>query len=253
MEINETIKCQLAHRSIREFTDEPVSDEMMGQLLEVANQTATSMGMQNTSIIWVKDPEKRRQLAAINGQEYVARAPIYLLWIVDLARPAAIFAEHGLSDVGVRTMDLFTSAFTDACLQVQNVTVAAESLGLGTTILGGVLNNPPAVIELLDLPELTFPALALMLGHPAQDPMLKPRMAKELRVMVDGYRRPENWTEALKDYDAQMHTYYDLRHADKPLAAFTQQLINNYAAPHPARAGIMENIKAQGFDPALGV
>ena len=246
--MNETIKCQLAHRTIREFTDQPVSDEIMDQLLEVANQTATSMGMQNSSIIWVKDPEKRRRLAQINGQEYVARAPIYLLWIVDLARASAIFAEHSLSDAGVRTMDLFTSAFTDACLQVQNVTVAAESLGLGTTILGGVLNDPLAVVNLLELPPLTFPVLALMLGYPAQQPMRKPRMAKELRVMVDRYQRPDNWTDALSQYDAQMHTYYDLRQADKPLAAYTRQLINNFAKPRPARARIMEDIKTQGFN-----
>lgn len=220
---SETIKAQLAHRTIRQFTDQPVSDGVMQTLFDVAMHTATSMGMQNSSIIWVKDPAKRQRLAEINGQAYVADAPVYLMFVADLRRASRIFQEAGQSDAGVRTMDLFTSAFTDACLQVQNLVVAAESLGLGTTILGGMLNDPKGVIETLALPELTFPVLAVMLGYPNQDPMLKPRMPKELRVMVDAYQEPDHITQALADYDETMRHYYDLRGGDRPAASYTEQ------------------------------
>ena len=249
--MNSTIETLLKHRTIREFTDEPVSDEVVHKLFDVALHTATSMGMQNTSIIWVKDPDKRRILADINGQEYVARAPVYMLFIVDLHRASRVFAEDHLSDSGVRTMDLFMAAFTDACLQVQNVVAAAESLGLGTTILGGVLNDPARVIRTLNLPELTFPVLGLMLGHPNQDPQMKPRIDKNLRVMVDEYRDQENWHEALADYDQALQTYYDLRNAHKPVQAYTKLLEQHYGSPHPSRARILSDIAAQGFDVSI--
>lgn len=247
MSTTETIGTLLNHRTIREFTSEPVSEETIQTLFDVAMHTSTSMGMQNTSIIWVKDPEKRRSLAQINGQAYVADAPVYLLFIVDLHRIQGIFHERGVDDLPLRTMDLYTAAFTDACLQVQNVVAAAESLGLGITILGGVLNNPPAVIDLLNLPELTFPVLGLMLGHPAQQPALKPRMPKELRVMVDTYQEPESWCDALRDYDREMCTYYDLRNAGNHEPAFTDQAVEKYGTVKPQRAKIIADLAQQGF------
>lgn len=249
MSASETIAALLNHRTIREFTSEPVDEQTIHTLFDVAMRTSTSMGMQNTSIIWVKDPQKRRRLAQINEQAYVAEAPVYLLFIVDVHRIQGIFHERGVDDLPLRTMDLYTAAFTDACLQVQNVVAAAESLGLGATILGGVLNNPPAVIEILNLPELTFPVLGLILGHPAQNPALKPRMPQDLRVMIDEYQEPESWCNALSDYDREMCTYYDLRNAGKHEPPFTDQAIAKYGRVKLQRARILDDLTQQGFIP----
>lgn len=249
MSASETIAALLNHRTIREFTSEPVDEQTIHTLFDVAMRTSTSMGMQNTSIIWVKDPQKRRRLAQINEQAYVAEAPVYLLFIADVHRIQGIFHERGVDDLPLRTMDLYTAAFTDACLQVQNVVAAAESLGLGATILGGVLNNPPAVIEILNLPELTFPVLGLILGHPAQNPALKPRMPQDLRVMIDEYQEPESWCSALSDYDHEMCTYYDLRNAGKHEPPFTDQAIAKYGRVKLQRARILDDLTQQGFIP----
>lgn len=243
---NPTIATLLKHRTIRQFSDQSVSDETMQALFDVAIQTATSMGMQNTSIIWVKDKHKQKELARINGQDYVADAPVYLLFVADLHRPSRILREAGFNDDAVRRYKVFTAAFTDACLQVQNVVAAAESLGLGTTILGGVLNDPSSVIDLLDLPELTFPVLALMLGYPGQNPQMKPRMDKGLRVMTDSYHDQENWHESLAAYDAALQTYYDLRDDNRPHLPYTKQLTQIYA-PGAMRSSILDTMKAQGF------
>lgn len=74
---------------------------------------------------------------------------------------------------------------------------------MGANYLGNIHNDTAAVIEALDLPELTFPVVGLTVGWPNQDPQLKPRMPKKFRVMENGYQRPESWTEALKDYDGR--------------------------------------------------
>ena len=43
---NSTIECQLSHRTIRAFTDEPLTDEQITTLLEVARHTASSSFLQ---------------------------------------------------------------------------------------------------------------------------------------------------------------------------------------------------------------
>ena len=55
--MNQTIKNQLKHRTIREFTGEKIDDDTIKTLLDVVNMSASSNGMQNMSIIRVTDPE----------------------------------------------------------------------------------------------------------------------------------------------------------------------------------------------------
>lgn len=222
--MNETIDVQLKHRTIREFKSDPIPEDTFQTLMDVAMHTPTSRGIQSASIIRIKDQGKREKLAEIGGQEYVARAPEYLLFIADLARGAAILEEMGLYPQSAATIDTFQEAFTDAVLMVQNVVVAAESLGLGANILGNILNEPKGVIEAIGLPPYTFPVLGLTLGYPGEEPQIKPRMPKEFRVMTDTYVRPDSYLEALKDYDAQMREYYDLRNKGRREDKFTSQI-----------------------------
>lgn len=182
--MNETIDVQLKHRTIREFKSDSIPEDTFQTLMDVAMHTPSSRGIQNASIIRIKDQAKREKLAEIGGQEYVARAPEYLLFIADLARGAAILEEMGLFPQSAATIDTFQEAFTDAVLMVQNVVVAAESLGLGANILGNILNDPKAVVTAIGLPPYTFPVLGLTLGYPGEEPQLKPRMPKEFRVIL---------------------------------------------------------------------
>ncbi|STD03251.1 oxygen-insensitive NADPH nitroreductase [Corynebacterium renale] len=245
--MNQTIETQLGHRTIREFTDQPVTDEQLGVLFDVAMHTASSRGLQHASIIRVTDPDLRARLAEIGQQEYVGRAPVYLLFIIDGARHAAILEERGGDRAGVARPQVFVEGFTDACLMAQNVVVAAESLGMGANYLGNIHNDTAAVIEALDLPELTFPVVGLTVGWTNQDPQLKPRMPKKFRVMENGYQRPESWTEALKDYDADMTTYYDLRDANNRVDSYTNQILKQLGPEPKPQDGSIAAARAQGF------
>lgn len=146
-----------------------------------------------------------------------------------------------------RSAEVFREGFTDAVLMLQNMAVAAESLGLGVTMLASPVRDYPALIEVLKLPELTFPVLGMMFDVPNQEPQLKPRMDKSFRVMENVYAEPESWTKALADYDQEMQTYYDLRDANRRVDAYTIQ-IARVVQETPRRARFVEHALAQGFE-----
>ncbi|VEI13993.1 NADPH-dependent oxidoreductase [Trueperella bialowiezensis] len=248
--MNETIRTQLAHRTIREFTAEPIPEETMQTLFDVAMRTSTSRGFQQAAFIRVKDQSKRDELARIGNQPYIARAPELLVGIADVRRAIRILDERGADTAQAANMSAFREAFTDTLLMIQNMSVAAESLGLGVTHLGSVLNDYAATIKVLELPKYTFPVLGMILGYPNQDPQLKPRMAATLRVHTDTYQEPESWTDALADYDEEMHTYYDLREANRRVDRFTDQIVRKFIEA-PSERNPLPHIQAQGFDLGL--
>lgn len=246
--LNKTIETQKNHRTIREFKDQPVPAGIMDELLEVVGRTATSNGMQTYSVIRITDKAVKEKISKISNQEYVARAPELFIFIVDQYRNSQIAIEKGFDFKDTNDMDKFFQGFTDAALASQNMVVAAESLGLGTIYLGSVLNDVPALCELLDLPELTFPAFGLGIGYPNQEPQLKPRMEMTLKVFENKYNKLSNYLEELEDYDSKMQTYYDLRDANNRVDSFTDQVATKTKMTLEKRKEIVNFIVDQGFD-----
>ncbi|NLN41564.1 MAG: NADPH-dependent oxidoreductase [Clostridiales bacterium] len=246
--MNETIRTQLSHRTIREFKDQKIPHEVFEQLIEVARRTATSTGMQASSIIRVTDPEMKKKIAEICNQEYVARVAALLIFIVDQYRNNQIAKEKNCYVETAGDMDRFFAAFTDACLMAQNLVTAAESMGLGTVYLGSILNDSEKICQLLKLPELTFPVIGLGLGYPNQNPQLKPRMEMRLRVFENSYKDFDSYLDEIKEYDKEMRTYYDLREPGKRVDSFSNQVVSRFNQRIPKRQEILNVIRKQGFD-----
>lgn len=245
---NDMIRMQLAHRTIREFKEDIVPEELIKQLIQVAERTSTSNGMQACSIIRVTDPAIKKELADICKQEYVARMPELWIFIVDQYRNGQIAKEKGCHEDSIDDMDRFFQGFTDACLMAQNVVNAAESIELGTVYLGSILNNPSRTIKALNLPKLTFPALGLGFGYPNQEPQLKPRMDMKLRMFENSYKCFDNYSNEVKEYDEIMQTYYDLRQANQRVDSFSDQVVTKVKNINPIRQRIVKTVAEQGFD-----
>lgn len=245
--INETVRTQLEHRTIREFKEDVIPAVILDQLLEVARRTATSTGIQACSIIRITDQTLRKEIAEVCKQEYVARAPELLIFIADQFRNDRIAKEKNADETYAGDIDRFSSAFTDACLMAQNVVNAAESMGLGTVYLGSILNDSEKICEMLKLPELTFPVLGLGIGYPNQEPQLKPRMDMKLRVFDNEYIRFDHYLDKIKDYDAEMTNYYDLRDSDHRIDSFSDQVVARLSSVAPKRREMLNAIRKQGF------
>ena len=246
--MNKTIETQLNHKTIRKFKNTPVSQDTLNTLLEVANRTASSNGMQSFSIIRVTDPEKRQAIAKVCNQHYVEDAPELLIFIVDAYRNAKISEEMGEDLNAKRDMDRFFQGFTDGCIAAQNIHVALESLGMGAVYLGSILNDAAKIIEILELPKYTFPILGTGFGYPDEIPTLKPRMDLPLKVFENKYVMQDSYLESIKDYDKEFETYFDLRVPDRPLDAFSSQVVRALSNPNSNRTRLLHIIRDQGFD-----
>ncbi|MGN5111091.1 oxygen-insensitive NADPH nitroreductase [Aeromonas jandaei] len=204
--MNQTIDLILSHRSIRQFTAEPISSLQLDAILAAAQSASTSSFLQVTSIIRVTGPEARKQLAQLAGnQPYVEQAAEFLVFCADYHRHSQIVpdAQTGYAE------QLLIGAI-DGAIMGQNALLAAQSLGLGGVYIGGLRNHPAEVSELLGLPDRVIPLFGLCLGHPAQQPEQKPRLPRALVVHQERYQR-ELDRDLLAHYDQQIEAYYQAR------------------------------------------
>ncbi|MDO4259270.1 MAG: NADPH-dependent oxidoreductase [Actinomycetaceae bacterium] len=244
----DTIDLQMRHRTIRAYADTPVSEDQMTTLLEVARATATTAFLQQFTIIHIRDHAIRQRIAAVTGQPYVGgdRAEL-LIFVADLYRNAQIRAEGGLDDEPLGRINLFMQAMYDTCLAAQNVVVAAESMGLGTTYLGSINTDPREVIAALNLPRLTYPIFGLLVGHPAQDPQFKPRLPLAVTTGVDTYPFVDSYEDTLAEYDEVVQHYYDLRDTSSPIPSFTRRIRQALGTGGSETSPILEILHEQGL------
>lgn len=245
--MNQTIKNQLNHRTIREFKNEKIDDNTIKTLLDVVNMSASSNGMQNMSVVRITDQIIKDKLAENGNQEYMRRAPELWIFIVDLNRNYEIAKEMGVENDNIISFDKFIQGFTDAIIAAQNLTVAVESLGLGANYFGNIHNDTKKVIDLLKMPKLTYPAVGVGFGIPNQDPQLKPRLDMKLKTYENTYRTYDSYLDIIKDYDKKMTTYYDLREFGRKSESFSSQILKKQGSIIKNRNKMFVTLKEQGF------
>ena len=220
---NATIDQQVNHRSIRKFKDQQLTEEQLTTLYTVFQHTATSLFMQNATLLHITNETKRAKIRELCGQKYVGAQGDLFIFVVDLYRNQQIRRQLGKDDGRLHTTDIFFQGLDDTLLAWQNVANAVESMGLGYVPLGTINDHPLAMLDILDLPKLTFPALGMQVGVPDQEPQLKPRLPLEFTTFENDYPR-DFAVDNLKDYDQVVTTYYDLRDTNKRIDSFTKQI-----------------------------
>lgn len=232
--MNETIELLLRHRSIRKFTSEPISNEVLRTLVQCGQAAATSSNVQAVTVIHVTDTDKRESLAALaGGQPYVADAGAFVVYCADLRRPKNACESQG-GDFSAGMMEHFLIASVDVALAAQNTVVAAESLGMGICYIGGLRNNPADVSALLQLPEQVYPVFGLCLGYPDQDPEVKPRLPVDAVLMKNVYSEAQQ-RELVAQYDEQVRTYYQTRTGGNKDSSWSEEmraLVGKESRPH---------------------
>lgn len=242
--MSSVIELLKSHRSIRKYTAQPIDEDLFRQLIEAGQAAASSSFLQGSTIIRVRKPESRAQLARLAGnQPYVESAAEFLVFCADLKRAGNYCREYGKPFEGDYT-EHFIIATVDAALMAQSLVTAAESVGLGICYIGGIRNNPREVSDLLQLPKGVYPVFGLCLGYPDQNPELKPRLPQSVVVKDETYHETGD-AEAIKAYDETVREYYRTRTGGGHGISWSEQvaaLLSEKSRPH-----MREFLAEQGF------
>lgn len=207
-------------RSVRRFTDRPVSEQDLDELLRLALLAPTGGMQQAWSILVVRDAPKRAALAELvtrGGAEYfrVARPPAdgatpaeHAEWARGYARTA--LATYPKVPVWILALRVPRNTYpavedrdferdadiTSVAFLLENLMVAARAKGLGTVPTVFQWFVEPEVRELFGIPDEVEIPLLTPLGYPEEFPVgLPPALAairRPWRTLVhdDAWGRP---------------------------------------------------------------
>ena len=243
--MNNVIETIKNHRSIRQYLDKDIPDEIVDEIVKAAQAMPNSINGQQTSVIVVRDKQKKEKLAELVGnQEYVAKAPVFLVFVMDFYRTYLAGEKTGLKQVIHEDIEGIEAGSVDVGIALGASIIAAESFGLGIVPIGGIRKNPDEVIELLGLPKYTFPMVGLVVGYPADESHKKPR------VPFDSFRHKESYDakaveESIDTYDNQMSEYLkDIGRAEQEInwSTFTSRIYQSVYYPK-----VKPTMDKQGF------
>jgi nitroreductase len=159
----ELLNFLISRRSIRKFRPDPVPDELILKVLDVARYAPSARNSQPWVFIVVKDPEVKRKLANVHvWAKPLENAPVGIV----VACNTEVSPESYQVDCANATMQIM---------------LAAHALGLGTVWLQ-TLRNVSEIQGIVGLPKNYVPVAMLALGYPDERP--SPKKRKELKEIV---------------------------------------------------------------------
>jgi len=175
MELMEAIK---GRRAIRRYKTDPVSDKDVEFVLEAARWAPSWANTQCWRFIVVRDPQLKERLSNVlklkenRGARALMDAPVVIVACAELGKSGY---RRGKLETDKGDWFMF-----DTALAMQNLTLAAHSIGLGTVHLG--LFDAQEVAKILDVPDGAVVVEMTPLGYPDAQPISPGR--KELSDIV---------------------------------------------------------------------
>lgn len=197
-------------RTIRKYTQQPISDELLNRLLEEAARTQTMGNLQLYSVVVTRSDEMKKKLAPAHfNQPMVTTAPVVLTICADFRRTTD-WCECRNATPGYDNLLSFMNAATDALLYTQTFCNLAEEEGLGICFLGTTVYMPQQIIDVLQLPRLVFPVATLTIGWPDEEPALSDRLPLQSFVHAETYHPYTG--QSINDFYAYKEALEENRH-----------------------------------------
>jgi FMN reductase (NADPH) len=170
---NPIVETMLKRKSIRRYTDQSPSDEVLATVVRAGQQAPFSY-----------------QLCSLLLSRHAERNPFHAPWLftvcVDSHRLEQVMARRNWQMV-TNDLSLLFFGIQDAAYMAENMVIAGESLGLGSCFLGGTPYRAGEIVEDYQLPQRVFPLVQLAMGYPAEDPPSRPRYPLEFTLFEDRY------------------------------------------------------------------
>jgi nitroreductase len=174
MELMEALRTR---RAVREFTDGPVDETVIEELIGAATWAPSAINRQPWSFAVVPGAERLRRLSAQAKRHVQAHLPSGSPLAMHAADPAFEIFHGAAALVIICAVDGGSQSFEDCCLAGENFMLAAHAMGLGTCWIG--LSRPwlndPAVKAELGIPAAWHAVAPIILGHRQSLPPPTPR------------------------------------------------------------------------------
>ena len=244
------MKNLLTRRTIRKYTTQEVSDELLNRLMTEAARTQTMGNLQLYSVIVTRSAEMKAKLAPAHfNQPMVEGAPVVLTICADFNR-TSFWAKCRQAEPGYNNFLSYVNAATDALLYTQTLCNLMDEAGLGYCYLGTTVYQPQQIIDTLQLPKLVMPVATLTVGWPDEAPTLSDRLPLESFVHQETYhdylasdidtyyKYKENLEEnqnfvKINQKETLAQIFTDIRYTRKDNEAMSE--------------GLLAALKAQGF------
>jgi nitroreductase len=177
------VEAMETQRAVRRLLPDPVDDETILRVLELATKAPTGSNRQGWEFVVVRDPDVKHQLARLNRQAWSVYRRLGRRKVVDDASrrladavqwqadhfeevPVVVVAcLHGRAPVFAPPV-LASSWYGSAYPAVQNLLLAARAVGLGATLSTFPLWSTTLARRTLGLPSRITPVAVVPLGWP---------------------------------------------------------------------------------------
>ncbi len=231
------------HVSIRRYREQTIPDDMLRTIINAARRSPTSSNMQAYSIVVVRNPETKKELAQLGGeQEFIETCDVFLAICADIHRLEHACAMHDTQLA--RNLENTMVATVDATLVGMSIATAAESFGLGHVMIGAMRNHPQEVADVLGFPEGVFIVFGMCLGFPDEEkiPPQKPRLPESLVIHHEKYDTSDP-TQELMAHDAELAKHYRALGRNLHSAAWTGVVARKFSKPRrPELRNALENM-----------
>ena len=173
--MNKIIKSLIDRKSVREYLEKEIPQEIKTEILNAALQAPTAGNMCLYTIIDVTNQAIKDKLVySCDNQPFIAKAPLVLVFCADYYRWHKAFCKYNDKVRDVEEGDLLL-ANQDALIAAQNAVVAAESFGIGSCYIGDIIERFEVHQQMFNLPAHVVPCCMVCFGYPTQGQIDRPK------------------------------------------------------------------------------
>lgn len=184
----EAVRHLRSRASCRTFSDRPVDDGLLREILSAALHAASGGNLQPWSVIVERDREKAQKLCDLcGGQKFIADAPVNLIFLLDWHRYQIYAAQKDAPFACDHSYMHFLIGLEDVICAAQTVETACHLVGLGSCYVGSSNHCGAELAEMYSLPQLTYPVVILSIGWPRAQPPVAPKLDPSVVIFEGGY------------------------------------------------------------------
>ena len=237
-------------RTIRQYSKQEVSEELLNRLMTEAARTQTMGNLQLYSVVVTRSQEMKQRLAPAHfNQPMVTSAPVVLTICADFNR-TSVWALNRKAEPGYDNFLSYQNAAIDALLYTQTLCNLMDEEGLGYCYLGTTVYMPRQIIDILRLPKLVMPVATLTVGWPAEEPPLSDRLPLQSFVHNETYH--DYTPQDINNYYNYKENLEENRHfceinQKETLAQIFTDIRYTRQDNEAMSKGLLEALKHQGF------